>query len=344
MAVGLASHRIAGASLLMFEVKRDRASAGPPVDVLLLGDSTAVAALETREIERALGGAQVYNFALPATGPSGGEAILRRYLRTHAPPRLVVLGFTPWALLDRRDLFEGFVMPVLLGPSDAVRAAWRDRRLGYVLSWLADRWPTYRYRDDLRSGALSLLLDAVPDAKPRASALLGYAKDPTSQYAFRFFYTARAERNAQFLAELERDGGWHYWRETAFPGERLQEDFDFAVRDPAFVPSPRETAALDALLDSCASAGIPVLMVPMPQPQGRLRAMAARGDFERFEAFWRDVAGRHPNLRRPGQLVKPAPHAWFADNTHLNPEGASLYTQAVLPLLSTVYDKVSRGR
>lgn len=341
--VGLASRRIAGAAVLMFDLKRARAQAGPPLDVMLLGDSTAVAAVQAREIERALpAGVRVYNFGLPASGPSGAEVLLRLHLESHPAPRLVLLGFSPWMLLDRRDLFEGFVLPSLFGPGDAARATLRDARPGYLLHWVVGRWPTLRHRDDLRSASFSLLLQLSPRAEPLLRGWLGYRDDPVGVHAFRWHYMQRSRRNQALAAQLEQDRGWHYWRDAAMPGERLPDAYAF--RDPEFRASPRETQALEAVLSLCRAAGSPVLALPMPQPEGRMQAMARRGDAARFEAFWQDIARRHPELTLASQRLTPAPHAWFADNAHVHPEGARLYTQALLPLVTAMYGSVAGAR
>ncbi len=343
VAVGLASRNIENAVTLMYDLKSERAHAGPPVDVLLLGDSTAVAAVQAREIERALGAeVRVYNFALAATGPSGAEVILRRYLATHPPPRLVLLGFSPWTLLEQRELFEGFVVPSLFGFGDTLRATWRDRRPNDLLRWLGGRWPTFRHREDLRSGTVSLLLQAIPEAEPRMRAWLGFGNDPTAVFAFRWRYMNRSSRNQELRMQLEESRGWHYWRDAAMPDERLPDGF--GVPDPAFRPSVREVAALDTVLGTCHEMGSVALALPMPQPVTRVQVMTSRGDRARFKSLWRELARRHPGLQLADPIDLPTQHRWFADNTHLNPAGARRYTQSILPLVRSVYESARTDR
>jgi hypothetical protein len=316
---------------LIYETKLAALDAGTlRGEVVVLGDSTAVAALRPSALQAALpDGWRLANLALPGSGPVVGEFLLRRILAAapgEPPPRLLVLHFSTLSFTEWRPNFVEYPLTHLLPLGPVLRAAWAERDLGYLLEWIATRLPTVRHREELKSGALSLLFDRWPALADRYRALTA---DTSHDALFRWRTTRRAERNRHLAQQLLRERGWHRFDEMRLPEGELDANVRYdrgAFLFPPFAATPREEQALARLLGLCAAHSIPVLVLPAAQPRALAEALDRDGGAERLDAFSRRVFAGRPGVAAPEGLRLPWPHRFFGDLAHLNEAGAERYT------------------
>ena len=300
---------------LIYETKLAALDAGTlRGEVIVLGDSTAVAAFRPDALEPALPeGWRLSNLALPGSGPVVGEYLLRRILAAGSgepPPRLVVLSFSTLSFTQWRPNFVEYPLTHLLPLGPVLRAAWAERDLGYLLEWIATRMPSLRHREELKSGALSLLFDRWPRLAERFRAL---TRDTTHDALFRWRYTKRAERNRQLAQELLRQRGWHLFDEMRLPEGELDAQVRYdqgAFYFPAFVATPREERALERLLDLCEAHSIPGARAALgaaPSAHASPRSGRRRRAPRRVRAagLWRPT--RRRGSARPAHAVAPPP-------------------------------------
>lgn len=321
---------------LVYETKLAALDGALRGDVIFLGDSTTVASVLPDAVEPAFSGrGRVVNLALPGSGPVVAEWLLDRVLedRPDDPPRLVVLGFSTLSFTDWRTNFVEYPLTHLLPLGPVLRAAWAQRDFGYLLEWLATRLPSVRHREELKSGALSLLFDRWPALVGPYRVLTGNDDRGTR---FRWTYQERARRNRRLAEELVRLRGWRLFEEMRLPGGELGDGVRFdrgPFRFPPFAPAPREERALARLLARCRERGIPVLVLPAAQPHALTEALARDGGAARLEAFAQRNFGAGSGVRAPLGLALPWPHRYFADLAHVNEAGVAHYTETILPVL-----------
>ncbi len=322
---------------LFLRTKLQEVESGPPVDILILGDSQAVAALHPDKLAAGLPeNTRIYNFGLPAVGPTGAEIFLKRYLERHPPPKLIVVANTARIFIEDPRLFANYTVRHLLNFDEVLLAAQRDGDFDYVLQWLATRLPTLRHRDAIRTGLASLVFDALPELHARAWGWLrGSLRKRKDFEGFLWEYTGRKERNERYARDLALNRGWRYWVEVAHPIGVLPDEIRF-VANP-FHPEPREVDALESLLVTCHERGIPVLLVPLPFPRAHADAIHAQGGENRVERFWSDIGRRHPGTLATENWILEMPHRSFSDQSHVNARGLAEYTAFITPLIANAY-------
>ncbi len=323
---------------LIYETKMAALDDALRGDVVFFGDSTAVASVLPAAAEEAFSGEQrVANLAMPGSGPVVADFLLAELLarRPDAPPRLVVLSFSTLSFTEWRPNFVEYPLSHLLPFAPVARAAWADRDAGYLLEWSATRLATVRYREEIKSGVLSLLFDRWPGlADPYRTATGSSDSDET----FRWRYRERAARNERLARELLAERGWRFFEEMRLPEGELDRDVRYdegTFYFPPFEAAAREEQALERLLDRCAEHGIPVLVLPAAQPEALDAALALSGGAERLAEFERRVLGGRPGVAVPLGLRMPWPHRYFADLAHVNEAGLERYAASILPTLRT---------
>ncbi|MGH0032658.1 MAG: hypothetical protein ACQGVC_22935 [Myxococcota bacterium] len=341
--------RYADSQSLVYLEKLRRAEQGPPVDVMILGASQTVAAIQPDVLAKALpAGTRVYNFGAPAMAPSGGEVLLRRYLDRHPPPRLLVMSFAPMMYGDRRGEFERFTLKDALGLREVWWAIRADGRPGYLLGWLSTRLGTVRFRDGLRSGLLAGLLDRLPALRSRVQRWMGVPDDnEVALYRFDWRYTDRAARNRDLLRELEAGGGWHSWKENAFGGRYDRgtpgwRDGGEPAPVESFEASPREMAAVERILALCAQHGIAVYVPTMPHPSWFAQALRSGPGETGLEALWSGLRSR-PGVRVGPTPLQVYPQRLFSDSMHLDPRGAARFSRELSRPVARAYAAARGG-
>lgn len=337
IAVSAAAPRFLDTVPLLYRLKLERARTGPAEDVIVLGDSQSVVTMPPRELERFLPpGTRVFNFGIPAAGPTGGELLLRTYLERHPPPRLTIVGYSAEILNDNPDRFTGYEVKHLLGGGRVLREAWLSRRPDYVSAWVQTRVPSFRVREDLRSFGTTLLLDRWPGLQPRLHHALGGIDHPFDWFRFRWYYTQRSERNAGIERDLETELGWRYWREMSITRtETLPDGVSFKKRP--FHPGPTEARGLRDLFALAREAGASVLVLPLPLPERRVGAIEADGGRERIDRMWRDAIDGSERVATTGRWLLPLPNHYFSDDKHVNRAGSARFVEEMGPVIRDAF-------
>jgi acyl carrier protein len=334
-AVGASATRFMESQPLVYETKLAALDGALRGDVVFLGDSTSVAAVLPAAVQQAFPeDARAVNLALPGSGPVVAEYLLDRLLAGgREPPRLLVLAFSTLSFTEWRENFVEYPLTHLLPAGPVLRAAIAERDPGYLLEWLATRLPSVRHREELKSGALSLLFDRWPGLTDPWRALTG---NDDHGMLFRWNYERRSLRNRRLAEDLLRQRGWRLFEEMRLPSGELGREVRFdrgPFRFPPFAPTPREERALARLLERCRERGIPVLVLPAAQPRALALALAREGGGERLDAFARRHFGAATGAPAPLGLALPWPHRYFADLAHVNEAGLARYTETILPAL-----------
>lgn len=358
--VGSQAERFAEGSTFFYLFKFRMAEEGPPSDVVILGASQTVASVRPDILQGSLpSGTRVYNYGVPAMSPSGGEALLRRYLDAHESPPLVVISFTSLIYTDRRGEFERYTLPLTLGPAGVAHAIAIDRRPYYALAWTASRIPFVRYRESIRTAVGSRGLRTSAAFPPVFLTWLGWGDGPNAAYRFDFTYGDIAARNAALIAELDASQGYHFWKEyvtdSRFGALKRSEaeskpngalgwrEGAVAVPPMPFVASPRATAAMERIFALCADRDVPVLLLGAPHSAFLAASLRREGGAERMQAFW-DELRRHPNVTAMPEPALVYPNQLFADPTHSRPAGAERYSHEIAPLVAEAYADAIRRR
>jgi hypothetical protein len=223
-----------------------------------------------------------------------------------------------------------------------LRAAWAQGDFGYLLEWVATRLPSLRHREELKSGALSLLFDRWPALAHRWRAIVA---DASPDSLFRWRHAERAERNRRLAQDLLLQRGWRLFEEMRLPEGRLDHRVAYdrpPFYFPPFAAAPREEGALVRLLELCDEHSIPVLVLPAAQPRALTAALDRDGGRERLDAFARRVFGARAAVAAPLGLRMPWPHRFFADLAHVNEDGLERYTREILVPLGEAAARAQR--
>jgi hypothetical protein len=140
------------------------------------------------------------------------------------------------------------------------------------------------------------------------------------------------ERNRTILAKLKEDRGWYYVeQQRIFDNGRLPDDYDLAVSTTALAPlEPGEfrwdgDPYLRKFFDFTAAQNIQVLLI------GSVYRSSTTGPFARIPSMFVEIPKVYPNVRVSSRSwqSKFLPNRYFSDKTHLNPDGARVYSQMI---------------
>jgi len=267
--------------------------ARPEPEILVLGDSRAHAAVLPAELGR-----PARSLAAAGATPLEAHSLFTRYLAHHAPPRLLVVSFTP-IHLEFDELF------------------W-ERTARWKLIPTADALVMFR-----RAEALADPILGRPDASRLALRWLRLRANLPVDYAAELRAAKlglRRSRNLGVLEELERTAGQRFYGGADAASEPNNE-----VGRTRFQPSPLLDFHLREILDLAAERGADVVFASMPMNQSSLDRIDPR-----YAAGWRAhlarlAAGRPEVVWRPELWSLPDDH--FGDGSHVNLRGARAVTR-----------------
>jgi hypothetical protein len=291
-----------GASIIC-ESKREavrEGTLGPregAVNVVILGDSRILAgAIPTRFDAEVGHGVYSANLALPAL-PTGAQlSVLRDLVARNGAPRYLIAYLRADSrrtnvLFDHYAVEGGSFAEIL---SHAV-----TRRDSAILAGYFN--PIIRYDE--------LVPQYIWDSLRRPAAIAD-----------------RRAANSRVVAQMLDDRGYYYIAEQRkFPSGSLPDDFDGGPDSDDAETAYDEDPYVAAFFDFAASHGISVLLT---EPPVRERAAPAR---ETMPAHYHTILARYPNVHmaRDGWQRKRYPNRLFSDVTHVNPQGAALFTSAM---------------
>jgi hypothetical protein len=273
----------------------------PRYEILCLGDSLLKCGVAAEVLEAKLG-QRSFNLALTAATPAVTYFQLRRALEAGARPRAIVLDFVPF-LLDWDPRYCAHLLPEALSLRDCADLGWTTRDAGlFGTVALARLFPSFRDRQGIRTRAQVTLLRQDTPTRLVQSDL---ARD--------------AQRGAQGQTNLH-----------------LPPDHDlisFALYPPSWACSEVNASYIERTLSLADSLRIRVFWLVPPFSPAAHERRERMGLDERYTAFVRDVASRHPNLivvdgRRAGY-----PDWVHADPAHLNRQGAIAFSTQVAEVI-----------
>jgi hypothetical protein len=265
-------------------------------NVVILGDSRVLAGVIPEVFDNAVGRAMhSTNLALPALPIGPDLYVLRDYVERNGAPAFVVLRL--------RSAVEGSVFFDLYANQGST--------LPEVLSYAFERRETsiLLYRFNPIAMYDSQFRSWLGDALLRPGAV-----------------DALRASNETRVSQMLLDRGYYNIREQQlFPGGRLPDDYDtgpapaetpFDLEDDPYVP---------AFFEYTRKLGIRVLLVEVPS---RKLPVAERTE---MPAYYHAALERYPNVHmaREGWRQKKYPNRLFSDVTHMNPEGARIFTKRV---------------
>lgn len=134
--------------------------------------------------------------------------------------------------------------------------------------------------------------------------------------------------------EVTRDRGYYFVAEqSVYPDNRLPDDFHLDSDNPGLVDSRKgdpTSPQLKTLQEIISSRHIQCYYVPTYARQGERAAPP-----EHDEAFAHLLAQNNLPCKVLGPFYFLYPNSYFSDQSHLNPDGAKVYTRDVFRLLST---------
>ena len=284
-------------------------------NIVVVGDSRAAA-----DIEPALLPGRITNLALGGGEPIEAYVALRRALACPNPPRRVVISFGAGHFV-RPDLF------------------W-ERSVGYGFLGFSDLEELRRVSRSLGDESI-YAKPSVDGLPPRLRAAL-YALHFPSLYFGSLLHGGVFLRIWQNEAALSRatESRGQYFFGTA-PGASI-----VAIEGhlSAFQPLPILDWYFDQMLALLAVRGIEADFVATPMNEATWRSV--RPDVrEDFAAYLARYAERYPNLHIIGPVMPHWPDRYFGDAfSHLNPEGASHFSQAFAAWLGGETPIVTAGQ
>jgi hypothetical protein len=277
--------------------KLEQMAGGPDYEMIILGDSTAMAIDPSEPAAGGVGpGCSVYNFALANLGgvyPIHSAA--KKYLDSGRRPRVILLAFLPTLLTGSSDILAGsnftrfyaahfYSLSDLLG-DEVLRS--HPRALASLLS--------EKYRLRVPTHGYDIPLDPAMTARPR-------------------------ERGGQFLI-LENTRA-----SEADVRRRCRSQGDFRA-------SAQSLRFLGMLLTLAERHGVAVVLFVMPAPETALQSPAAERDRAVYFETLRGLAADHSNLTVLEQNWALPDECFATDATHLNRDGAERFHREFWPLL-----------
>lgn len=291
-------------SLEWRKTSRNVGGEAPRCEIACFGDSLVKVGVAPRVLERRLG-RRTFNFALSAGQSVAGYFLFRRVLEAGGRPAAVLVD-SKWAALAQDHHLNAGTLSDIAGPREFLDLAWtaRDASL-FATLMLARVLPSYQVRFEIRADVRTALNGGSPP--PRRSI-----------HAWR--------RNWRL------NHGSHH--ATKVPGYRGEVDPDNKSLLPdAWEPDPVVATYLERFFALAEARGIPVFwLIPPMIPALQARHEQAGTDVA-FTRFARRVQSRHPHLVVIDGRYAHFPHSVFIDPTHLDCQGAALFTDDLAPII-----------
>ena len=281
----------------------------PRGEILCFGDSLVKVGVAPRVLEHRLG-KRVFNFALERR-PAGGQLFLfRRALEVGARPAAVVLD-SKWTALAGRPAFNQAILPDIFGPREFLDLAWtaRDPGLfaGLVLSQVL---PSYHVRFAIRADVQTALRGESPPRRRNIDAW---------------------RRNWRL-----NHGAHHAPRELRYHGEI--DPGNTELLPAAWQPDPVVATYLERFLALAEARNIPVFWLIPPMVPALQDRHEQGGTDVCFTRFARQIQARFPHVVVIDGRHARYPHSVFIDPTHLDCQGAALFSDDLAPIIGRSLD------
>lgn len=274
------------------------------LSVVFLGNSIQLAGLNPSAFNETLSGkTDAYNFALPALPIGPGYFAVRDATHSWGKPDVIVVRL----VTDRGvepGLFDYNAIQGLGFPGEFFSYLFKRPNKVFALNYLV---PARMYTNETVRYLKNIFIDRGDIAATR-------------------------ERNASILARLKEDRGWYYIeQQKMFADGRLPDGYDLSTSTagPAALIAGEfdwnDDPYLRPFFDFTAKNGIKVFLINSVYRSG------VAAPFERMPPSFKKIPLEYPNVRVSSQSwqAKFLPNRYFSDRTHLNPEGARVYTEIV---------------
>lgn len=270
-------------------------------ELLILGSSRFMHGLMPNEMTAQISPApSAYSYALSGMHPMGFLILLERHLAHHAPPKTVLLEFSPNHLnYDVDATYASPYLSVLYNRRDLWRSLHWDPDATIAAEWFSYRLlPTARYRQGLDNFASRTLIERRP---------------PTEYH----------DRNLTIQKQFADLNGYRPWKTNPLPDEWKPKRENLTAA--AFQPRPAMTDAFNQILQVCAKHKIKCAIIPAPLPNESVQHRRDTG-YEAAFMNWLTQTIASQNFVTIHPIVA-MPHHFFCDPTHLNPTGAKTFSQ-----------------
>jgi hypothetical protein len=281
----------------------------PRNEILCFGDSLVKVGVAPRVLERNLG-KRVYNFALSAGQPVASFFLFRRTLEAGARPAAVILD-SKWTALAGRHAFNQAILPDIFGPREFLDLAYtaRDPCLFASLA-LSQILPSYHVRFEIRADVQTALRGESPPRRRNIDAW---------------------RRNWRL-----NHGAHHAPKELGYHGEI--DPGNTELLPGVWEPNAVVATFLERFFALAEARNIPVFwLIPPTVPALQARHEQAGTDVA-FTRFARRIQARFPRVVVIDGRYAGYPASVFIDPTHLDYQGAGLYSDDLAPLVGRCLD------
>jgi hypothetical protein len=256
---------------------------------------------------------------MAGSSPSVSYYMLQRALNSGVRPRAILVNYH-WSSLDCATRDCENILPIVAGPKEFLDLAWSTRDASFFALLMTRKFlPSYRCRFEMRSDLNKVLRgETLPDRN--AKRLLTIRQSRINRgAAMATYYPSRP-----FLGEINPN------TVSLFP--------------PQWTPNPLKTIYIERFFALAARHDIPVfwLLPPnCPKVYVRRREIGAEAAYTQYVAR---IQERHPNVTVVDGRSDSYPARSFVDPTHLNCEGAKIFSDDVAGALENGLASRERSR
>lgn len=291
---------------LVCEAKRDMVRSGQvrfqegKVNVLFMGTSRILAGIQPLLFDRLSGGQTYsYNLALPALTIGSSYFVLRDYLGRNPPPAYIILQL---AINRCKNCYTyNYYATQGISSFDELLTIFKNvENKSIILNYI---FPFRMYKNFIFKYLYNILLHPA---------------------SIRQIKTA----NRKILEKMTADRGFYYIKEQAVDeDERIPRTSPSSTTTPDFPPDydPFADPFVEKFFDLTREKGIHVILI---QPVYRENQYS---QYKTMPYQYKSLLERYPHVMvaKNAWKLKFYPINLFADHTHLNPEGAELYTREI---------------
>lgn len=277
-------------------------------NILFMGNSVTLAGLLPEYFDSLNGGKSLsYNLSLPALPLGPQYFMLKDYLRNNKAPDYIII-YPVFDYGDTRNFFDKYAIQGIKFPQEIISyLLHRDNKV-VVMNYV---FPMNLYNVHMIRYLFYLLKEPGAIAEKKAY-------------------------NQLITSLMVKSKGYYFIREqAAFPGDRLPDQYRQA-KDSNMAPydyDPDKDYYAKIFFDLAKEKNIKVLMI---QKYARHYTTA---QYDKEPVYFSKIAARYPNVKyvKGAYKIRFMENRYFADPTHLNPEGARIYTNEVFRQFREIY-------
>jgi hypothetical protein len=267
-------------------------------DYLIVGDS-----LQKTGIDTALASDNVLNIGLPGSKPMSQYMLLKRYLKTHKPPKAIFLFIDPEYPEDSLLVILRYYASI----EDFIEVYhdlnWKERRYFLMRYWASlDMRGVGGMMEDSYPGSNAQFVDTLKEN-------LGFMHAPRAD---------KAIAEDEFARSIDRD-------------------------QSRISISDIDTKYFDKLLKLSKDKGIKVVLMGQLFPKELYNRFERNGFNDEYRAYLAVLKSRYPELYFDKDPILYINNKYFGDVSHLNSKGSAIYTtyfkERLLKPYSEMFDK-----